>query len=116
MFKCNSCDKSYLSQKSLNKHNKQTHKISTELCYECQYENCQASFPAKLKLLQHLAQHKLQLKKAMKYACKVCAAKFIHKKSLYRHEKHKHGRNPKKDPDVSHKCRYCGIIFQDKTN
>ncbi|XP_010142231.1 PREDICTED: GDNF-inducible zinc finger protein 1, partial [Buceros rhinoceros silvestris] len=104
-FKCSTCDKEFLYEKSFLKHIKHSHGIAAEIVYRC--ETCSQTFANRCNLKSH-QRHVHSSERH--FPCELCGKKFKRKKDVKRHILQVHEGGGER-----HQCQQCGKGLSSKT-
>ncbi|XP_004717007.1 GDNF-inducible zinc finger protein 1 isoform X2 [Echinops telfairi] len=104
-FKCTTCEKAFLYEKSFLKHIKHHHGVAAEVVYRC--DTCSQTFANRCNLKSH-QRHVHSSERH--FPCELCGKKFKRKKDVKRHvlQVHEGGRE-------RHLCQQCGKGLSSKT-
>lgn len=104
-FKCSTCEKEFLYEKSFLKHIKHSHGIAAEIVYRC--ETCSQTFANRCNLKSH-QRHVHSSERH--FPCELCGKKFKRKKDVKRHILQVHEGGGER-----HQCQQCGKGLSSKT-
>nr|XP_009486531.1 PREDICTED: GDNF-inducible zinc finger protein 1 [Pelecanus crispus] len=104
-FKCSTCEKEFLYEKSFLKHIKHSHGIAAEIIYRC--ETCSQTFANRCNLKSH-QRHVHSSERH--FPCELCGKKFKRKKDVKRHILQVHEGGGER-----HQCQQCGKGLSSKT-
>ncbi|XP_021136159.2 GDNF-inducible zinc finger protein 1 [Columba livia] len=104
-FKCSTCEKEFLYEKSFLKHIKHSHGIAAEIVYRC--ETCGQTFANRCNLKSH-QRHVHSSERH--FPCELCGKKFKRKKDVKRHILQVHEGGGER-----HQCQQCGKGLSSKT-
>ncbi|KAJ1156409.1 hypothetical protein NDU88_009128 [Pleurodeles waltl] len=104
-FKCTTCSKEFLYEKSFLKHNKHTHGVFTEVVYQC--DTCSQTFANRCNLRSH-QRHVHSSER--RFPCELCGKKFKRKKDIKRHVLQVHEGGGER-----HFCQICAKGLSSKT-
>ncbi|XP_069464366.1 GDNF-inducible zinc finger protein 1 isoform X2 [Ambystoma mexicanum] len=104
-FKCGTCNKEFLYEKSFLKHNKNRHGVLTEVVYRC--DTCTQTFANRCNLRSH-QRHVHSSER--RFPCELCGKKFKRKKDIKRHILQVHEGGGER-----HFCQVCGKGLSSKT-
>ncbi|XP_029449331.1 GDNF-inducible zinc finger protein 1 [Rhinatrema bivittatum] len=104
-FKCGTCEKEFLYEKSFLKHIKQVHGIFANVIYRC--ETCRQTFANRCNLKSH-QRHVHSSER--RFPCELCGKKFKRKKDIKRHILQVHEGGGER-----HLCQQCGKGLSSKT-
>ncbi|XP_030052155.1 GDNF-inducible zinc finger protein 1 [Microcaecilia unicolor] len=104
-FKCGTCEKEFLYEKSFLKHIKQIHGIFANVVYRC--ETCCQNFANRCNLKSH-QRHVHSSER--RFPCELCGKKFKRKKDIKRHVLQVHEGGGER-----HLCQQCGKGLSSKT-
>lgn len=104
-FKCSTCKKEFLYEKSFLKHIKHSHGIAAEIIYRC--ETCSQTFANRCNLKSH--QRHVHTSERH-FPCELCGKKFKRKKDVKRHILQVHEGGGER-----HQCQQCGKGLSSKT-
>ncbi|XP_005991177.1 GDNF-inducible zinc finger protein 1 [Latimeria chalumnae] len=104
-FKCNTCDREFLYEKSFLKHIKQSHGITAEVVYRC--STCNQTFANRCNLKSHQRHVHTSVRS---FPCDLCGKKFKRKKDVKRHTLQVHEGGGER-----HLCQLCGKGLSSKT-
>ncbi|XP_035421351.1 GDNF-inducible zinc finger protein 1 isoform X3 [Cygnus atratus] len=104
-FKCSTCEKEFLYEKSFLKHIKHSHGIAAEIIYRC--DTCSQTFANRCNLKSH-QRHVHSSERH--FPCELCGKKFKRKKDVKRHILQVHEGGGER-----HQCQQCGKGLSSKT-
>uniref|UniRef100_A0A8C4Y8I8 GDNF inducible zinc finger protein 1 n=1 Tax=Gopherus evgoodei TaxID=1825980 RepID=A0A8C4Y8I8_9SAUR len=104
-FKCSTCKKEFLYERSFLKHIKHSHGIAAEIIYRC--ETCGQTFANRCNLKSH--QRHVHTSERH-FPCELCGKKFKRKKDVKRHILQVHEGGGER-----HQCQQCGKGLSSKT-
>ncbi|XP_009079737.1 PREDICTED: GDNF-inducible zinc finger protein 1 [Acanthisitta chloris] len=104
-FKCSTCQKEFLYEKSFLKHIRQSHGVAAEVVYRC--ETCSQTFANRCNLKSH-QRHVHSSERH--FPCELCGKKFKRKKDVKRHILQVHEGGGER-----HQCQQCGKGLSSKT-
>ncbi|XP_061845364.1 GDNF-inducible zinc finger protein 1 [Colius striatus] len=104
-FKCSTCQKEFLYEKSFLKHIQHSHGIAAEVVYRC--ETCGQTFANRCNLKSH-QRHVHSSERH--FPCELCGKKFKRKKDVKRHILQVHEGGGER-----HQCQQCGKGLSSKT-
>ncbi|XP_074920600.1 GDNF-inducible zinc finger protein 1 isoform X3 [Chelonoidis abingdonii] len=104
-FKCSTCKKEFLYERSFLKHIKHSHGIAAEIIYRC--ETCSQTFANRCNLKSH--QRHVHTSERH-FPCELCGKKFKRKKDVKRHILQVHEGGGER-----HQCQQCGKGLSSKT-
>ncbi|XP_038602579.1 GDNF-inducible zinc finger protein 1 isoform X2 [Tachyglossus aculeatus] len=104
-FKCSTCEKEFLYEKSFLKHIKHSHGIAAEIVYRC--DTCGQTFANRCNLKSH-QRHVHSSERH--FPCELCGKKFKRKKDVKRHVLQVHEGGGER-----HQCQQCGKGLSSKT-
>uniref|UniRef100_A0A8D0GID8 GDNF inducible zinc finger protein 1 n=1 Tax=Sphenodon punctatus TaxID=8508 RepID=A0A8D0GID8_SPHPU len=104
-FKCSTCEKEFLYEKSFLKHIKHSHGIAAQIIYRC--ETCSQTFANRCNLKSH-QRHVHSSERH--FPCEHCGKKFKRKKDVKRHILQVHEGGGER-----HHCQQCGKGLSSKT-
>ncbi|XP_023587156.1 GDNF-inducible zinc finger protein 1 isoform X2 [Trichechus manatus latirostris] len=104
-FKCTTCEKAFLYEKSFLKHIKHHHGVAAEVVYRC--DTCSQTFANRCNLKSH-QRHVHSSERH--FPCELCGKKFKRKKDVKRHVLQVHEGGGER-----HQCQQCGKGLSSKT-
>ncbi|XP_064507001.1 GDNF-inducible zinc finger protein 1-like isoform X2 [Pseudopipra pipra] len=104
-FKCGTCEKEFLYEKSFLKHIQHSHGIAAELVFRC--ETCGQTFANRCNLRSH-QRHVHSSER--RFPCELCGKKFKRKKDVKRHILQVHEGGGER-----HQCQQCGKGLSSRT-